>query len=419
MNTLPIVTESLLPINMDEVLSFNPKNVINGDFAIVFDNFLRDELTFKLIKSIQQYYPTTKLYIAEQGVYDKAKDMLYNKLIKAGHEIVYVGFDAGLSVCRNKLMKAVKEPFVFLCDSDNLFTNNTKIEPLVKILKENNEIGFLGILEFFGNKINHYENWLDIKDKVVRYTKVKESEMTGEFFYCDATMNCGLGRKELFNIDIWDNRMKLAEHIDAFLTIKYRTNWKVACSNIVTISNQCYTFDSPIYKAYRGRNKIFWKLYKDKWQVNNIDGWQIEDNVIETKGYSFPEEIKIVEKPVVKVMQRNNVKTIEIEPSNKKAQIIKALVGTGTKWWLLRDSCLSAMNKGILNDKDTIYLGVRNMDDKRKLNDLLIKYNVSFEIDIEPDRQTKMYNVYGFNINVPVPTVNYLSNLYGKDWEKK
>lgn len=403
MNNLPIVSESIHPISQQDLDSFNPQSVTDKSFAIIFDNFLRDKIMFNLILSIQKYYPSVKMYIAEQGVYHPLKMKLYEKLTKAGHEIIYVGFDAGLSVSRNTLVKAVKEPYIFYCDCDNLFTEHTKLEVLKDILVKNPKIGFVGIQEYFGQAIKHYEHYLGIKNRRVTYYPVKQKEYTKDFFVCDLVMNVGLARKELFDSALWDGRMKLAEHVDFFLNIKYNTNWKIGCSTKVTISNQNFVSDNPIYKAYRGRNKVFWRLYKEKWQVDNVDGWQIEFDTPTVSKPIPPKSIKVEEKSKTSIL--------------KDQQIIDSLMNSSVKWWFLKNSCLSVLNQGKIKLEETLRLGVTNEVDKQTIGKLLDKFGIKYDIYIEPRRNCKFYSAYGYHIQVPIPVVTYLKDMYGEKWE--
>lgn len=408
MAKLSLLTETLLPIKKDDVLAFNPQQVIPNGTAIMFDNFLRDELTFELIKSIQKYYPHTKMYIAEQGVFNPEKDLLYKKLTEAGHQIVYCGFDAGLSVCRNTLLEYIKEPYIFICDNDNLFLPETNLTKLKDILESNKNLGFISCYEYFEDNVNHYEKFLEIKNKKLIYKNASESikhPYPYSYFYCDMTMNVGLFKREVFEDAKWDKRMKLAEHADFFLTLKFKTNWKVGCCTEVFITNQNIVLENEFYKQYRGRNADFWVFYKKKWNLDNIDGWIIPGKEGEKSNNTTAVVNNIIPDEKMKLIPAK-ITTPE--------EIIHTLSDINVNYWFLKDSCLDILKFNFLSAQKTFILGTDTVTNKAKIQEVFIKSDFQFEIIIEANRKTKHYDLYGVDIKVPIPVVDYLENLYGQ-----
>jgi hypothetical protein len=270
--------ETILPINKSDVEQLDvPAPSKNNDLAFVFDNFLRDRLAFNLIKSIFRFYPGSKIYIADQSVYNKNTMLLYGKLTAAGHSVNYCGFDCGISVARNTAIAQVKEPYIFVCDCDNLIEERTNIETLKTILKNNSEIGFVGMYEIFSGKINNYEHFLNRKDKLLKYETIsKDAKIRlNPFFLCDYTMNSGLAKKEIFESVKYEEQMKLCEHLDFFMQLKYNTSWKVACATNVCVNNSCFALENEDYKKLRGRNKLFWDFYITKWGLEQINDYSL------------------------------------------------------------------------------------------------------------------------------------------------
>lgn len=400
---LPILTETLLPISKQDIKDFIPKKVEEHSFVIMFDNFLRDKLTFELIKSIQIFYPTVKMYIAEQGVFNPIKDELYRKLEEAGHKIIYVGFDAGLSVCRNKLIENIEEPYVFYCDSDNLFIKETRIEELQTILESNPELGLISCLEYKNDEPWHYEKNLTVSKGLVKYLDVSKSE--DNYFICDMTMNVGLLRKKMCDEVKWDNRMKVAEHLDYFLSIQ-KTNWKVGCCQIVFIKNQNYNFNNQDYKAYRGRNVDFWKLYREKWELTSIDGWPIPDT-----------EIKFEKPSQIHVKVEESIDTEKADVNTQIINFLKKIKPYLSIVCLLKNSCLEAIKYHQFMTP-TLTLGIKNLDVKEVIEKIYKDNSFTFKLEtiLEPQRTIKIYQVDKITINVPLPVKEYLIKTYNKSW---
>jgi len=424
---LPIITESLLPFTEEEL---NKVHIIppskHHRVAVLVDNFLRDKLLLNLLRSIFIYEPGVKIYIAEQGVFDINTAKLYQRLIKAGHEVIGVGFDAGYSRAHNKLLERTSEPFIIWCDCDNLFTNQTDIKSLIDLLEQDEKLGVVGFLEKYGNLTNNYEVNLEIKDRRVIYTDAheKEDDYFGHGIRCDMTMNFCLAKSDLFNYIRWDNNLKLAEHLDTFLQIKYKSPYKVICSNH-TSANQNISISAPEYNSYRKRNNRFWPYYIHKWGVDYLDGrnyhngtlWKIPTNINE------PEIIEKIESKPIIVLPKEPINDI-----NKViCQFAAAIEKVTKEYCFVKDTCRRYMNhiqlkspiqiatranKSIIK-RELLESGFTEMDDK------YIKDGVTFEIDMWYPEKVKQGNqLLGRNYNVPFPVVHYLHKLFGMKWEK-
>lgn len=428
MTGLPLVLNSILPVKREEVsdLIIIPPAKDN-DIAVVFDVFLRDALILKLIKSIFTYQPGVKLYIADQGVYEPVKMQLYDRLEKAGHKIVFCGFDAGISTSRNKAIKEVSEDFIFVCDGDNEFNDKTDLKLMKKIIS-NNDIDFLGMMEVFKGEVRHYENLLEIKDKKVIYTDISSEVATypGDFTYCDMTMNVGLGKKQLFDKIQYDNRMKLAEHLDWFLQIKYKSSFKVAVTTKTRILNQDFKFDNSVYNQFRGRNKIFWKLYIDKWNLNYVNDWKIE-NVIEESPKK--EKLVIISAPAPVIAPAIVLPVSIPEPDNKvTSELIEmSELLNPNQYFLVRDTCFLYLYH--LPLKSPVYISMRFSEDIakkivragwiKKIDTEFIRNEISFIFTDDLVKGYKTGNALrGKNFAVPSPFVEHLHRVYGVNFEK-
>jgi glycosyltransferase involved in cell wall biosynthesis len=449
---LPIITESLMPMDKKAVENLIIPKVETKDVGIVFDSFLRDKLVFNLIESICKYAPGYRMYIADQGIFDPIKNLLYQRLEEKGHKIIYCGFDSGVARCRNEAIKQATEPYVFLCDGDNIFIPQTNLEKLKDLMKSRFTLYWLAGLEVIDDKPMYYENNLAIKDRVVHYTSQTEEfkKSNKDVFMVDMTMNQGLVKTKLFNIVKYDSRMMLAEHLDLFLQIQTKTKYKVGITKLSSIGNQNIKIDNPIYNKYRGRNKLFWQYYIEKWGIDYVNDWKIEtpDNKLE---YILVEEKPIIPLPIVPIKPVTPIVKTEIvmvkqplipiipkpiptilkrsEPYNEVTQALldfALILDSNEKdYYLLKGTCLNyLLHKPLLNK---VYIGlalnkfiteilVKKGYEQNAAN-IFRKNGIDFIIESYiPSRFKEGNALEGKNFKVPYPAVAYLTEQFGKDW---
>jgi len=130
-------------------------------------------------------------------------------------------------------------------------------------------------------------------------------------------------------------------------------------------------------------------------------------------------EIITPKKEIIESLQPLNISSNKIFPItiSKKiiCEIINSISDLNIKFWLLKESCLEAViKKDIILDK--IYIGVRSVSEKDIILNKFPQYNELIDIQVEPKRNTKPYILYGININVPIPVINYLEKYTGKRW---
>lgn len=404
------LNETILPISPDSIGTFHPiPPKKDNKIAIVFDNFLRDDLMFNLVKSIFIYSPGVKLYISDQSVFNPITDIMYNKLREAGHEIIYCGFDCGISVARNRAIKRVKEPYIFLSDCDLLFTKNTNLSKMIEILNNNNDIGFLSLYEYNQDKVNYYEIMFDKKDDVLNYAYITEQDeiRNNEFFYCDYCMNTGMIRKEFSNKVQYDEQMKLAEHLDYFMQIKYNSNWKVACATKISIRNQNIDIQNENYNQFRRRNKIYWKLYNKKWNLTLINKY----NILIDK-YTNIQEVKTV------LPNTNNIVSLQqsVPVSTSIAEFLLLMNKLNIPICLLKETCLNIILNHVL-PTNNIQIGT-SLEHMYEVQEYAIKNNLNIEVSNYNFEKTKPYTFNEIKLYVPKPVVKYLEDYTGKSWKE-
>jgi len=266
------------------------------EVAIIIPTFLRDDKLEEEILSIKKTFNGLfiknwyKLYIGDQGDSTPEKEVFYNQLIDEGHQVFKLPYNCGLSYARNYLIKQTKEPFILVIDDDFLFTEKSNLSPFINILLDNPKIGLVaGNIEDrqYDSGIQYiYDLECDFKNKRLYFIKkdkkilstlstLKQSSI--KYKIADLVFNYFLARRELFDDILWDENLKLAEHTDFFLRLKYLNKWKVTCTDAVSVKHN-NSPNSEKYCAFRnwknGRNCLDgaeyfinkWKLDKTYWK---------------------------------------------------------------------------------------------------------------------------------------------------------
>jgi glycerol-3-phosphate cytidylyltransferase len=208
--------------------------------AIAIKTFLREKSLFKTINSIKQYFPLPyKLYIADDSgsFISDEKKVFYENLKKAGHEIIELPFDSGISLGRNAILKRLKEEFVLFMDDDILLLDFISIVKMINVFDGNKDIGLVaGMLEHengepFGSR--HYIRGLRFEWRENVLFRLPASQQIqkangASYVFADQTVNFFIARRKMFDDVKWDNMIKVEyEHMDFFLSLK-KTAWKAA-----------------------------------------------------------------------------------------------------------------------------------------------------------------------------------------------
>lgn len=249
------------------------KSTIN-DVTAIIKTFERPECLHKLIISINKYYPTLKVIIADSSLQPNKSHFPDN------YKYIWVGFDKGLSYGRNHALSLVETKFFLLLDDDFVFYENTVIENLIDSLC-NNHLDIVGGLVLEDGKLmNYYSDYNIFENSLIQKPPKNESILTK----CDIVLNFFLGKTDEVKIaGGWDNRLKLAEHTDFFVNAKtkgLRTGY---------IKN-CTVLHEPVRKGdyieYRKRGVFFTEVMMLKYGLNsivNIHGTRYEKKGIDKR----------------------------------------------------------------------------------------------------------------------------------------
>src|SRR3990167_8820718 len=120
-----------------------------NDITFIVSTFERVDCLKNLIKSIKKYYPDVPIFVADDSE---------EKSEIQGVEYYRLEFDSGLCIKRNFLLSKVKTKYFLLLDDDFIFTEDTRIEELVRVA----ELGF----DIVGGKVQglEYNGLIDLNE---------------------------------------------------------------------------------------------------------------------------------------------------------------------------------------------------------------------------------------------------------------
>ncbi|GAH61354.1 unnamed protein product, partial [marine sediment metagenome] len=175
------------------------------DIAILITTFLRDNALFACVKSIRKLYPDVTIFVADTGHESRAKD---DFCFDHKCELLKLAFDSGVCFAKNEGVDRIPDnyKYIFICEDDIVFTEETRLEVLREILEKRPQIGIVGgslkKVKKYETKEQGYEATLRMENDTIYLEKVEKPQWRKlgdvRFFYCDIIPNVFLMRR-----DIW------------------------------------------------------------------------------------------------------------------------------------------------------------------------------------------------------------------------
>ena len=260
------------------------------DTAVIITTFLRDDALFDCIASIRKFYPDIAIFVADTGRESEHKDKFCSD-----HKctLIKVPFDSGVCKARNEGLVRISNnyKYVFVCEDDIIFTEETELETLRKILEERPQVGIVGgslrRVKKYETTEQDYNATLRIDNDTIYLEKAINpiwKKLTGIvwYFYCDIISNVFLMSCDIWKEIKWDERYKTTpEHTDFFLSLKMNTNWKIAFTDSVRMEHHDQEYKDHEYIAKRIRTdgykvlaqkwdvKYYWNSWNKKWGMSN------------------------------------------------------------------------------------------------------------------------------------------------------
>lgn len=242
------------------------------DFIITtLDRYhLLDELLFSLFK----FYPEAKVTVADQSKVINTK--FYNKYSNYDLRVLPLPYDCGLSKARNTLVDETNKPYKLLLEDDFLFTKDTKIELLLKLMNVADIAG--GSVYRDGVRIG-FEHYFRREGDTIH--QVKDGDYYRkyeEIFYkpTGCVLNFALFNSLVFDKTRWYDELKVREHQHFF----YRVQDQIVYTDEVKILDN-KRGNHPDYKRLKARDE-YWKIALDDLGVKRIK--YLGGKVVEVEG---------------------------------------------------------------------------------------------------------------------------------------
>jgi GT2 family glycosyltransferase len=252
----------------DHIVEVRKNDTKFVDFCIT--TFKRPKALERLLLSIAEYYPMANVYVADQNetldrdFYKKLRNKVYDAGLLKRVSIEHLPYDCGLSYARNHLVRTTPNKYKLILDDDMMFTRETDIKKMVTLLEAHPRAGVVGgLVTQLGSEV-HFEFNLEIKDQTIYQVpdgqKLRE-HMGIKYKRTGCVLNFALFRKELFDAVIWDNDLKVTEHMDFYLRLKSGTVYNVLYTPDVVIDHPPTERDAD-YKDLRQRKEFMVKMLR-------------------------------------------------------------------------------------------------------------------------------------------------------------
>lgn len=231
--------------------------------AIGITSFERHDCLERLLCSINRNRP---IIVADNS--RTAPDVSAHKNV----QLVKLPFDAGLSACRNAIIKAARTPFVLICEDDFIFTPKTRVDWLSRTMRQLRPHGVNVVAGAIrnGEKAGAWLHGMERSDDGKQL--ILTDGPTGwidAFPTADLTTNFFLIRRATALAHPWPEELIQGEHLAWFWSGKQNGALKIVYNYTVEIEHKHER--NPFYDAHRDRLKDF----RSQWlRANGFEGIQ-------------------------------------------------------------------------------------------------------------------------------------------------
>ncbi len=181
------------------------------DWVFAVKTVLRPQCLEALLASLRSLYPDVPVWIADDGPEP------YPDVAAPFGPVEYRVFagDAGIGACLNALVDEIDAPFVVLLDDDFQLTTATRVEGLVGRVRAG-EADLVGgaIRRMPGAQLQRFLG--NFEDG----GRIRGAKLPDEPIAVDVIMNFWAGRVETLRRSRWNERLKVARHVDFYRRLR-------------------------------------------------------------------------------------------------------------------------------------------------------------------------------------------------------
>jgi GT2 family glycosyltransferase len=236
------------------------------DVTALVKAFLRDDYLFDCVRSLRETYPEIHIIVADDG---NSSDEKEEQLRQLGvSKYIRLPFNSGLSVGRNAMVDACDTPYLLLCDDDLLFTSETRIENLRRLM-DISDIASGAFLNY-GTEVFNYEMNLNQGEGrfwLSNVTWPPFSDYEGvRYGKCDLTHNIFVADTEVIRRIRWEPNIKVRyEHEDFFMSAKLQGASVVYCPDVLVLHKKQGYPASSEYASHRWDDAPSREAFIAKW----------------------------------------------------------------------------------------------------------------------------------------------------------
>jgi len=268
--------------------------------------FMREQIAQQTIRSIRQMYgAAANIYVAD--------DSQVALQLRGMSKSFRLPFDVGCSAGRNHLVRKTTEPYIVQVDDDYIFDEHTDIMRMVQLLEDHDDLVLVGCKcrHPRGTHVGWTKYYADVRledHKVIadRPIRVHHEEDGLQWFLCDVVSNFWVAKRRLFDVMMWDERLKIGgEHADFFMRLQAANGDQVMIDRIQEshrLRRSKLIMHAPLisvvnagkmrvafvpsfwithnkkrpgaYKAFRKRDYHYEQMHRAMWGITRVDRWR-------------------------------------------------------------------------------------------------------------------------------------------------
>ena len=209
--------------------------------TVVIKTFERPEMVDRLLRSIRARYPAVPVVIVDDSR-EVNRALADLAAVDPAIRYAYVGFDVGASAGRNHGVRLAATAYVFTCDDDCFFGDDTDLG-LAEDLLEAARVDILGVDDSTG-----FWGLFRTRDGGVEYVRESRGEV-GPVRRVDFAPQQMLAPTAVLRRYGWDASLKSGEHFAYFYA--HLGKIRVGYTEVVSVHHE--PARNPFYEQYRGR----------------------------------------------------------------------------------------------------------------------------------------------------------------------
>jgi hypothetical protein len=244
-----------------------------SEIALGVKVFTRAEKLAGLLESAARG-PIDRVYVADDGERTERKEQLYGREYPFELTVLDLEYDAGLGYGRDRIVEALKEPYLLIVDSDHKVPRN--VEVLAEQLEQRPAFGGVSGLLLEGGRITGTcHDLFERDDLLVRDVKggKQVEEVAGSpLMEFEFLPNVAMFRRECLMKQSWDPNYVIGkEHLDFYVAHKRRTDWRFGVNPAVLFTHRpggdaSYDRDRSNLEKLRRSQRYF----TEKWGYRQI-----------------------------------------------------------------------------------------------------------------------------------------------------